>query len=82
VVPVYNEEENLPELRSRLKAVVEQLGYGKAEVLLVSDGSKDGSEEIIAGYVRSDPLFGAMFLTRNFGHQAAVSVGIAAAVGV
>lgn len=81
VVPVFNEEANLPELRKRLKAVVEDLGFGKAEVLFVSDGSTDNSEEIIAEFVRGDGLFGAIFLTRNFGHQAAVSVGIATAVG-
>ena len=81
VVPVFNEEANLPELRRRLKAVVEHLDYGKAEVLFVSDGSTDQSEKIIAEYVRNDELFCALFLTRNFGHQAAVSVGIASAVG-
>jgi len=81
VVPVFNEEANLPELRKRLKVVVEDLGFGKAEVLFVSDGSTDNSEGIIAEYVRGDSLFGAIFLTRNFGHQAAVSVGIATAAG-
>lgn len=81
IVPVYNELDNLPELRRRLSSVVGSLGVSGSEVILVSDGSTDGSEALMAEYVMDDPLFVAIFLTRNFGHQAAVSVGLAAASG-
>jgi dolichol-phosphate mannosyltransferase len=81
IVPVYNELDNLPELRRRLSSVVASLGVSGSEVILVSDGSTDGSEALMAEYVMNDPLFVAIFLTRNFGHQAAVSVGLAAASG-
>ena len=81
VVPVFNEEANLPELRRRLKVVVESLGFEKAEVLLVDDGSSDSSESIIRAIVCEDTLFTGIFLTRNFGHQAAVSMGLGEARG-
>jgi len=81
VVPILNEAENLPELRRRLKAVVDRLRFQSAEVLFVSDGSTDRSETLIREYVRDDPLFKGVFLTRNFGHQAAVSIGLAEAQG-
>jgi polyisoprenyl-phosphate glycosyltransferase len=81
VVPIFNEEENLPELRRRVKAVVETLQFAQNEVLLISDGSSDRSEAIIRSIAAEDPLFKGIFLTRNFGHQAAVSVGLAQAKG-
>ena len=81
VVPIFNEEENLPELRRRLKSVVEELRFTQSEVLLVSDGSSDRSEAMIRSIVAEDPLFKGIFLTRNFGHQAAVSVGLSQAKG-
>jgi polyisoprenyl-phosphate glycosyltransferase len=81
VVPIFNEEDNLPELRRRLKGVVEQLRFAQSEILLVSDGSVDGSEAMIRSIVAEDPLFKGVFLTRNFGHQAAVSVGLSQAKG-
>jgi polyisoprenyl-phosphate glycosyltransferase len=81
VVPIFNEEENLPELRRRVKSVVEELRFAQSEVLLVSDGSSDRSEAMIRSLVGEDPMFKGVFLTRNFGHQAAVSVGLAQAKG-
>lgn len=81
IVPVFNEEENLPELRRRIAAFVASSGFAMAEVLLISDGSRDRSEEIIARIVEEDPLFVGLFLTRNFGHQAAVSLGLEQARG-
>jgi polyisoprenyl-phosphate glycosyltransferase len=81
VVPIFNEEENLPELRRRVKDVVEKLRFAENEVLLVSDGSVDRSEAMIREIVAEDPLFKGVFLTRNFGHQAAVSVGLSQAKG-
>ncbi len=76
VVPIYNEEETLPELASRLTGAAEPLGFDACEFLLVSDGSEDRSEAIIRDLVRTDDRFRGVFLSRNFGHQAAVSIGL------
>ena len=81
VVPVFNEEENLPELCSRLKKVVEKLDFLRSEVLLISDGSTDRSEAMIRSTVNENALFKGFFLTRNFGHQPAVCIGLAQAQG-
>jgi glycosyltransferase involved in cell wall biosynthesis len=81
VVPLYNEEENLPELGSRISSLVERLGFKTCEVLLINDGSDDRSEQMIWELVRQHPIFKGIFLTRNFGHQAAVSVGLAQCAG-
>lgn len=81
VVPVFNEEATLPELEGRLRTVLRGLGFERAEVLLVSDGSTDFSEELIRDLVRRDPVFAGVFLTRNFGHQAAISAGLEIAAG-
>jgi polyisoprenyl-phosphate glycosyltransferase len=81
IVPIYNEEDTLAELESRLPPAVADLGFGALEFILVSDGSRDRSEEIICEIVRRDPRFRGVFLTRNFGHQAAVSTGLTYARG-
>ncbi|GIW85953.1 MAG: glycosyl transferase [Isosphaeraceae bacterium] len=76
VVPLYNEEETLPELEERLVALVDRVGFEDCEVVLVSDGSTDRTEPLIRELVERDGRFCGVFLTRNFGHQAAVSVGL------
>lgn len=81
VVPVYDEEEALPELEKRLAGAVEGLGFDRLEFLLVSDGSRDGSEEIIRAMVERDPRYKGVFLSRNFGHQAAIGTGLGMARG-
>lgn len=81
IVPVYNEERSLPELERRLAAAVEPLGFEDSEFLIVSDGSTDASEAIIRRMVERDPRYRGIFLSRNFGHQAAVSTGLEHATG-
>lgn len=81
VVPVYNEEPNLPRLASRLQAVFSQARFGACEAIFVSDGSTDQSENIITQLVQANPAFRGVCLTRNFGHQAAVSIGLEHARG-
>ncbi|MBI5569273.1 MAG: glycosyltransferase family 2 protein [Desulfomonile tiedjei] len=75
VVPVYNEQESLPELFRRLGASAETWGE-PFEVLLVDDGSADASWEGIRALNAQDPRWKAVRLGRNFGHQAAISAGI------
>lgn len=81
VVPVFNEEEVLPELVRRLAAVLDGAGFDAAEVLLVDDGSSDSTEALIRDAVTRDGRFRALLLSRNFGHQAAVSIGLEHATG-
>src|ERR1700682_4988624 len=73
IVPIYNEEDTLPELERRLPAAVAGLGFRALEFLLVSDGSVDRSEAIIRQIVARDSRFRGIFLTSNFCHQSAVS---------
>lgn len=72
IIPLYNEEDNLAELQRRVGNVIKKLGFKNNEVLLISDGSTDQTERIITAMVDKDSLFRGIFLTRNFGHQAAV----------
>lgn len=81
IIPIYNEEENLLELRTRVAALLDRIGFSEAEVLLISDGSSDRSESLIAEIVRADSRFKGVLLTRNFGHQAAVSTGLSLCKG-
>ncbi|NKB88064.1 MAG: glycosyltransferase [Acidobacteria bacterium] len=81
VIPVYNEREVLVLLFERLGQVLPRLGFDSFEVVLVSDGSRDGSDEVIAEKVRADSRYCGVFLSRNFGHQAAVWSGLGTATG-
>lgn len=77
VVPIYNEESNLPVLYNRLdKAVGEISGLNKVEFIFVNDGSKDGSLELIKGYAKRDKRVKYLDFSRNFGHQIAIFAGI------
>ncbi|MGN1004568.1 MAG: glycosyltransferase family 2 protein [Oscillospiraceae bacterium] len=81
VVPCYNEEEVLPETSRRLKAKLEALmGEGKisrkSRVMLVNDGSKDRTWELIEELHKSDPIFSGVNLSRNRGHQNALLAGL------
>lgn len=80
VVPVYNEEAVLPELRARLCRVLEGAA-ADFEVILVDDGSSDGTPELVDALHDEAPRFKCIHLSRNFGHQAAVTAGLAAAGG-
>jgi polyisoprenyl-phosphate glycosyltransferase len=73
VVPLYNEEENLPELRSRLGDLLDRY---PGEAVLVNDGSRDRTAELMDELAHDDPRFRAIHLSRNFGHQAAVAAGL------
>jgi dolichol-phosphate mannosyltransferase len=79
VVPIYNERENLPELYRRLRAALDQLPEFEHEVIYVNDGSSDGSLEIMLEQRREDPRFTILDLSRNFGHQSAITAGLTAA---
>ena len=80
VVPIFNEEETLPELERRVTAVIDGLD-GPAEVILVDDGSVDRTPELAADLNRRDPRFKLLRFTRNFGHQMAITAGLDHAAG-
>lgn len=80
VIPVYNEEQLLPDLFARLRKVMGLLD-GPAEVVLVDDGSTDGSYPIIVAANQRDRRFKALQLSRNFGHQLALTAGMDVASG-
>ena len=75
-IPVYNEEAVLPELLRRLTAVLDALPGGPHEIVLVDDGSHDGSVELLAEAARADPRLVVISLSRNFGHQAALNCAL------
>lgn len=80
VVPLLNEKSNLLELHRRLAVVTEKLGCER-EIILVDDGSIDGSDQIIRDLVAHDPTVTGLRLSRNFGHEAASTAGMDAAHG-
>jgi dolichol-phosphate mannosyltransferase len=80
VVPLYNEEENIHELYRRVTAALEGLSW-TYEVVLVNDGSKDATGDLLRGLQAADPRLVVLELSRNFGHQPAVCAGIDAARG-
>ena len=80
VVPLYNENEVFGELVNRLAAVLEGLPF-HAEVIFVDDGSADGTGELIREACEKDDRFRGAVLSRNFGHQLAVTAGLHYASG-
>jgi len=81
VIPVYNEEEVLPKLFCVLTPALNSWVHGRWDVIFVDDGSIDQTASLIAGRNATDPRFKSVRLSRNFGHQAAVSTGLAFAAG-
>lgn len=80
IVPLYNEEKVFGTLVGRLKKVRENSGLDM-EILLIDDGSRDGTPELISHTAESDPLFTGVILSKNHGHQLAVSAGLSIAKG-
>ena len=74
VAPIYNEIDNLPELYRRVKEVMDSSGESW-ELILVDDGSTDGSTERIRELARMDKTVRPVIFARNFGHQVAITAG-------
>ncbi|MDP9068260.1 MAG: glycosyltransferase [Actinomycetota bacterium] len=75
VIPIYNEEESLPELLNRLRSVMDELD-ASSEVILVDDRSTDGSFAIMLEAAQQDARFKIVRFARNFGHQLAITAGL------
>ena len=80
VAPLYNEEESFGILVERLTKLMDSTSLA-IEVVLVNDGSKDRTEELMRVIALRDKRFQCVFLSRNFGHQLALSASMAAARG-
>jgi glycosyltransferase involved in cell wall biosynthesis len=80
VVPAYNESENLPELYQQLLGEFAKLDE-RLELLIVDDGSTDGTLEWLRAVSYRDRRVKFMSFSRNFGHQAAVTAGMQRATG-
>lgn len=78
IVPVYNEAKSLPLLLERLRGALDDLDH---EVILVNDGSKDGSFDVMAAACANDPRLKALDFRRNFGQTAAINAGMQHSTG-
>ena len=75
VAPVYNESESLPEFYRRISEVIGRLD-GDVELILVDDGSSDGSLALMCDLQDRDSSVRVLSFSRNFGHQVAITAGI------
>lgn len=80
VLPIYNEQAVLPVLLKRIDALVASLD-APAEVIFVDDGSSDCSSIVLSARAKEDARFRYIRLSRNFGHQVAITAGMDAARG-
>jgi polyisoprenyl-phosphate glycosyltransferase len=81
VVPCFNEEDVIAETYRRLTAVLGGSGQARFELIFVNDGSRDRTLELLRGIQAGDPSVRVVSFSRNFGHQMAVTAGIAHAEG-
>ncbi len=80
VLPVFNEEETIPELGRRLDTFLAELGE-TAEVVFINDGSQDKSLTLLKELAATRPNFRIASFSRNFGHQLAITAGVDLAEG-
>lgn len=80
-IPVFNEQEVLPELLARLLRVLDSLEGGPHEVIFVDDGSTDNSRPYLEDAAKRDSRIRVVVLSRNFGHQAALGAALDHATG-
>ena len=74
IAPIFNEKENLPDLHRRIADVMESTGEAW-ELILVDDGSTDGSTDLVRELAKKDKRVRPIIFARNFGHQIAITAG-------
>jgi glycosyltransferase involved in cell wall biosynthesis len=75
-VPLYNEEAGVPELLRRIRAVLDPLPGGPHEIVFVDDGSSDATLRLLEAAAAADNRLVVISLSRNFGHQAALTAAL------
>lgn len=80
VIPLFNEEESLPELEAWIRRVMEANSFSY-EIIFVDDGSTDGSWRVIEGLIEQNPNVRAIKFRRNYGKSAALNTGFQASKG-
>ena len=75
-IPIHNEESVLPELLTRLMGVLDKVQGGPHELLFVDDGSTDGTLALLEEAAQRDTRIMVLSLSRNFGHQAALTAAL------
>jgi glycosyltransferase involved in cell wall biosynthesis len=80
VIPLFNEEESLPELEAWIRRVMEAHGLSY-EIIFVDDGSTDSSWRVIEGLIAQNPCVRAIKFRRNYGKSAALNTGFQASKG-
>lgn len=75
-IPAFDEAAVIPALVERLTATLEKLDIPDQQIVIVDDGSTDDTADLLRELVRRDPRFEAVLLSRNFGHQAALSAAL------
>ena len=81
VIPLFNEAANIPVLTERLRRIIDQKPEFEWEVIYVDDGSTDNSDVLLYGLVLKYPWLTVLNLSRNFGHQNAITAGMDHATG-
>ena len=76
VIPLFNEEKILPSLINRLSGLIENMPFS-IEIVLVDDGSQDETPQIMRKVSLENEKFKSIFLSRNYGHQIAITAGLA-----
>jgi dolichol-phosphate mannosyltransferase len=75
-IPLYNEQDVLPELLRRVNAVLDGIPDGPHEIVIVDDGSSDRTPSLLDAAANTDPRLVVLTLSRNFGHQAALTAAL------
>ena len=80
IIPIYNEETNIPTLYERLRGVLDPMGL-RYEFIFINDGSRDKSLQLVQTLALRDERVRFIDFSRNFGHQIAVTAGLDLSVG-